>query len=81
MPINGLVTDIEVPTTADGKYKINYSNFAGAKRVGTPETLEVCCVVMPVCARVLCCRVLLGVLCCRVLLAVLCCCFVLWPCP
>jgi geranylgeranyl diphosphate/geranylgeranyl-bacteriochlorophyllide a reductase len=28
-PINGLVTDIEVPTTKDGKYKINYANFVG----------------------------------------------------
>jgi geranylgeranyl reductase len=40
-PINGLVTEIDVPTTANGKYKIHYSNFAGDKRVGVPETMEV----------------------------------------
>jgi geranylgeranyl reductase len=39
--INGLVTEIDVPTTADGKYKIHFANFAGDKRVGVAETLEV----------------------------------------
>jgi len=40
-PINGLVTEVEIPTTAQGKYVIKYSNFAGDKKVGTPERLEV----------------------------------------
>jgi len=39
--INGLVTEVEVPTTAQGKYVVKYSNFAGDKKVGTPEQLEV----------------------------------------
>jgi len=39
--INGLVTQIDVPTTADGKYVIHYSNYAGENKVGVPETLEV----------------------------------------
>jgi len=39
-PINGLVTEIECPSTPDGKYKLHYSNYDG-KRIGTPETLEV----------------------------------------
>lgn len=39
--INGLVMSIDVPTTADGKYKIHYSNYAGDQRVGVPATLEV----------------------------------------
>jgi len=40
VPINGLVTSVEVPTTASGRYKINYSNFGGDKKVGTPESFE-----------------------------------------
>uniref|UniRef100_A0A7S2WEE7 Geranylgeranyl diphosphate reductase, chloroplastic n=1 Tax=Rhizochromulina marina TaxID=1034831 RepID=A0A7S2WEE7_9STRA len=39
--INGLVTQVDVPDTADGKYKIHYANYAGDKRVGTAETLDV----------------------------------------
>mmetsp|Transcript_41753 Transcript_41753/g.94284 ORF Transcript_41753/g.94284 Transcript_41753/m.94284 type:complete len:472 (+) Transcript_41753:32-1447(+) len=41
VPINGLVTEIELPTSAKDKYVIKYSNYAGDKKVGTPETLEV----------------------------------------
>jgi len=40
-PINGLVQEVVLPTTADGKYTIKYANYAGEKRVGTAETLEV----------------------------------------
>jgi geranylgeranyl reductase len=40
-PINGLVQEVVLPTTPDGKYTIKYANYAGEKRVGTPETLEV----------------------------------------
>lgn len=42
--INGLVTDIELPKTADGKYKIKYQNYDG-KRVGVPEEVEVDCII------------------------------------
>lgn len=35
--VNALVTDIDVPTTKDGKYRINYSNFKG----NTKESMEV----------------------------------------
>ena len=31
-PINGLVTNIDLPTTEDGKYRINYANFEGNKK-------------------------------------------------
>ena len=41
VPINGLVTEIELPTSAKDKYVIKYSNYAGDNKVGTPETLEV----------------------------------------
>lgn len=40
-PINGLVTEVEVPTADRDTYLIKYANYAGNKRVGTPETLEV----------------------------------------
>ena len=40
-PINGLVQEVVLPTSADGKYTIKYANYAGEKRVGTAETLEV----------------------------------------
>ncbi len=39
-PINGLVTEVELPSTPDGKYRISYSNYAGDKRMGVPEELE-----------------------------------------
>ena len=31
-PINGLVTNIDLPTTEDGRYRINYANFEGNKK-------------------------------------------------
>ncbi|KAG5183210.1 geranylgeranyl hydrogenase [Tribonema minus] len=40
-PINGLVTNIEVPEGHNGKYKIVYQNYDGAKKVGTKEEMEV----------------------------------------
>jgi len=40
-PINGLVTEVEVPTADRDTYLIKYANYAGNKRVGTPEVLEV----------------------------------------
>ena len=39
-PINGLVTEVQLPTTPDGKYNIKYSNYAGDKRVGDAEEME-----------------------------------------
>jgi len=38
--INGLVTDIEIPTTPGGKYIINLQNYEGSKKAGTPEKIE-----------------------------------------
>jgi geranylgeranyl reductase len=39
-PINGLVTEVELPTSGNDKYLIKYSNYAGDKRTGTPEEME-----------------------------------------
>mmetsp|Transcript_20417 Transcript_20417/g.47443 ORF Transcript_20417/g.47443 Transcript_20417/m.47443 type:complete len:462 (-) Transcript_20417:277-1662(-) len=41
VPINGLVQEVTLPTSSDGKYTIKYANYAGDQKVGTPETLEV----------------------------------------
>jgi len=38
--INGLVTEVIVPKTPEGKYVIEYQNYDG-KKVGTPEKMEV----------------------------------------
>ena len=35
------VDSVDCRTSADGKYTIKYANYAGEKRVGTAETLEV----------------------------------------
>merc|ERR1719409_1903030 len=40
-PINGLVQEVILPSSADGKYTIKYANYAGDQKVGTPEQLEV----------------------------------------
>merc|ERR1719389_268770 len=39
IPVNGLVQDIELPTTADGPYTVRYSRYDG-KSKGTPSTAE-----------------------------------------
>jgi geranylgeranyl diphosphate/geranylgeranyl-bacteriochlorophyllide a reductase len=40
-PINGLVTQIDVPKGHNGRYKIHYQNYEGAKSVGAKEEVEV----------------------------------------
>ena len=39
IPVNGLVQDIELPTTADGPYTVRYAKYDG-KSKGTPSTAE-----------------------------------------
>ena len=39
-PINGLVTEIELPDTPNGKYRIHLQNFEKDIRVGVPEVIE-----------------------------------------
>ena len=42
VPINGLVTAVDLPTTAQGKYTVHYTNYAGeGNGVGMPESVEV----------------------------------------
>jgi geranylgeranyl diphosphate/geranylgeranyl-bacteriochlorophyllide a reductase len=38
--VNGLVTKIELPQGENGRYKIHFSNFEGADKMGTPEVRQ-----------------------------------------
>jgi geranylgeranyl reductase len=40
-PINGLVISVDIPKGHNGKYKINFKNYGGPKKVGVDDSIEV----------------------------------------